>query len=310
MRFGIDLGGTKIELLALTPQGTEALRRRVATPAWDYPAIIRAIAELVAGAEAELRVCASVGVATPGAISPFSGLIKNANTTALNGNPLQEDLSTALGRPVRVANDADCFTLSEAIDGAATGGGTVFGVILGTGCGGGIVIDNRLLSGPNAICGEWGHNPLPWPDLGGPHPEYPGPPSFDGRNGTIESFISGTGLHDDYLLWTGEDVATPDIAERALAGEAAAQAALERHASRFARAIATVINILDPRVIVVGGGVSNIESIYARVPVLWRDWVFSDHVATRLVKAMHGDSSGVRGAAWLWPEGEGTALPD
>lgn len=296
MRIGIDLGGTKIEGIALANDGREAARRRVATPQGDYAAILQAVADLVATLEAEIGAKGPVGIGTPGAISPATGLMKNSNSVCLIGKPLHQDFETILQHPVKLANDADCFALSEAVDGAAAGAQSVFGVIIGTGTGGGIVVHGRLVSGPNAIAGEWGHNPLPWPG----EDENPGPPCYCGKRGCIETFLSGPGLSRDHLARTGRECSGAEIA--ALAGEGNRQAleTLERYADRLARALAGVINILDPEVIVLGGGVSNIEFLYRSVPELWGRYVFSDAVATRLVPARYGDSSGVRGAAWLW----------
>jgi fructokinase len=303
VRIGIDLGGTKIEGLALAEDGRELDRRRVAAPRGNYDDSIRAIRDLVAAiesacpAEAAKWPAAKVGIGIPGAISPATGLIKNANSTWLIGRPLEQDLSRALGRPVRLANDANCFTLSEATDGAAAGAAIVFGVIIGTGTGGGLVVNGRLVAGANAIAGEWGHNPLPAPE----DDERPGPPCYCGRSGCIETFLSGPALARDYIALGGDDMSAADIAARAGAGEPRAAACIDRYERRFARAIATIINVVDPDVIVLGGGLSNITRLYDRVPVLWGPHVFSDRVGTRLVRAMHGDASGVRGAAWLWP---------
>jgi fructokinase len=303
VRIGIDLGGTKIEGLALADDGRELERRRIAAPRGNYDDTIRAIGDLVAGieracpAEADGGPAAKVGIAIPGAISPATGLIKNANSTWLNGKPLADDLSRALHRPVRLANDANCFALSEASDGAAAGAAVVFGVIIGTGTGGALVVDGRIVAGANAIAGEWGHNPLPSPD----DDERPGPPCYCGRSGCIETFLSGPGLARDYIAHGGDDLSAAEIAARAERGEARAAAALDRYERRFARAIASIINVVDPDVIVLGGGLSNITRLYERVPQLWGAHVFSDRVDTRLVRARHGDSSGVRGAAWLWP---------
>ena len=295
MRLGIDLGGSKIEALALGDDGRELIRRRVPTPQGDYPATVRAIAELADALETAVGHRLSVGVAMPGALSPATGLVKNANSTWLNDRPLDRDLAAALARPVRLANDADCFALSEATDGAGAGAEVVFGVILGTGVGGGLVVAGRLLRGPNAITGEWGHNPLPWPT----DAERPGPACYCGRTGCIETFVSGPGLARDHLSG-GIDAAA--IVATAMAGDRAAQASLARYEGRLARALAGVINIVDPDVVVLGGGMSNVEQLYRNVPPLWQGYVFSDQVATRLRPAAHGDSSGVRGAAWLWPE--------
>lgn len=288
-RIGIDLGGTKIEAIALARDGAERFRRRVATPAGDYDATVRAIADLVRAADAAVGETASVGVGIPGALSPATGLVKNANSTCLIGRPLDKDLTAALGRPVRLANDADCFALSEAVDGAAAGAPIVFGVILGTGVGGGLVINQRVVSGPNAITGEWGHNPLPWPR----DDERPGPKCYCGRTGCIETFLSGPALARDH----GEGLTAAEIAA---SSAPVARAALDRYVERLARATAHLINILDPHVIVLGGGLSGITRLYDDVPRAWPALVFSDTVVTRLVPPRHGDSSGVRGAAWLW----------
>jgi fructokinase len=300
LRIGIDLGGTKIEGVVLGPDSAVMARRRVPTPKGDYLAIIRTVAALVASLEAEVgRTGLPVGAGTPGAVSRVTGLMKNSNSVCLNDRPLREDLEAALGRPVRITNDADCLTLSEARDGAAAGARCVFGVILGTGVGGGVVVDGRLLSGPNAIAGEWGHNPLPWP-----RPEWhevPGPKGWDGRHGSIETWLCGPGLALDHQRAGGETIGSEQIVQAAEAGDAKAAATMARWEDRLARALASIINVLDPDVIVVGGGLSRVERLYRHVPALWDEWVFSDSVETRLVPAQHGDSSGVRGAAWLWP---------
>lgn len=301
MRIGVDLGGTKIEGIALGDDGRELHRVRVAAPRGHYDDTIRAIVDLVGAIETATRTRGTVGIGIPGATSPATGLIKNANSTWLIGHRLEEDLSRALGRRVRLANDANCFALSEATDGAAAGAAIVFGVIIGTGTGGGLVVNGRVIVGANAIAGEWGHNPLPAPL----DDERPGPPCYCGRSGCIETFLSGPGLSRDYITLGGEDLSAVDIAARADAGERIAIAALERYEHRFARAIATIINTIDPDVIVLGGGLSNITRLYASVPALWAPHIFSDHVATRLVRAKHGDSSGVRGAAWLWDDRAG-----
>jgi fructokinase len=303
MRIGIDLGGTKIEGIALDDDGGVLARRRVATPKQDYEGTVEAIASLAESLEAETSARASVGVGMPGAISPASGLVKNANSTWLIGRPLDRDLATRLGRPVRLANDANCFALSEAVDGAASDARVVFGVIVGTGTGGGVVVDRKVLTGPNAIAGEWGHNPLPWPDPAAG--EWPGPPCYCGKTGCVETFLSGTGLARDYRQATGEAVEGPEIVARAGRGEAAADAALARYEARMAKALAVVLNILDPDVVVLGGGMSQVARLYGTVPRLWQQWSFSDRVDTRLRPPVHGDSSGVRGAAWLWGPGEG-----
>jgi fructokinase len=298
-RIGIDLGGTKIEAIALAPDGTELARRRVPTPRGDYDATLAALAELVHGFEHQVMARCRVGIGMPGAVSPATGLVKNANSTWLNGRPFRRDLERALGRPVALANDADCFALSEATDGAGAGARVVFGVILGTGVGGGIVVDGRLLDGPNAIAGEWGHNPLPWPE----DDERPGPPCYCGRSGCIETFLSGPGLARDHAraeaLPERESLPSTEIAARAAAGDAGCRRALGRYEQRLARALAHVINLLDPHAIVLGGGLSALPSLYERVPALWSRWVFSDRVETRLLPPRHGDASGVRGAAWL-----------
>lgn len=295
MRIGIDLGGTKIEAVALDSNGCERFRKRLPSPRGDYTGTIEAVAALVEQAEAAAGR-GTVGVGMPGAISPATGLVKNANSTWLIGRRLQEDLAARLGRPVRLANDANCFALSEAADGAAAGESVVFGVIIGTGTGGGVVVHGRALTGANAIAGEWGHNPLPWPDAD----EWPGPACYCGRTGCIETFLSGPGMARDHQRSTGRLLDAAAIGTAACAGEPEAAATLARYERRLARALASVINVLDPDVIVLGGGLSNIDRLYRNVPALWGEHVFSDHVATRLVKARYGDSSGVRGAAWLW----------
>ena len=284
MRIGVDLGGTKIEAIVLDGP-REVLRRRVATPRGDYAATIAAVAALVSEAGH-----GTVGVGSPGALSRVTGLVKNANSTWLIGKPLKDDLERALGREVRLENDANCFVLSEAVDGAGKGAGVVFGVILGTGVGGGIVAHGRLLTGPNAIAGEWGHNPLPAPTA----QDLPLPACYCGRAGCIETYLSGPGLSREHEALTGSRLGAEEIAS--LQGES-----LRRYEERLARALASVINVLDPDVIVLGGGMSNVERLYTEVPHLWSRYVFSDQVATRLVRNAHGDSSGVRGAAWLWP---------
>ncbi len=297
MRIGIDLGGTKIEAVAIDRTGREIAKLRIPTPKDDYPATIRAIVDLVKQLEEEAGETGSIGVGTPGAISPATGLIKNANSVCLIGQPLQRDLTEALGCPVRLENDANCFALSEATDGAAADASVVFGVILGTGVGGAIVIDGKLLSGCNAIAGEWGHNPLPWPD----EQERRGPACYCGRNGCIETFLSGPGLERDYAATNGDKRSASEIVQQAQEGEQTAETILSRYEDRLARSLASIINVLDPDVIVLGGGVSKIDRLYTNVPQIWTPYIFSDVVATRLVKAKHGDSSGVRGAARLWP---------
>jgi len=298
MRLGIDLGGTKIEIIALADDGRELLRRRIGTPQGDYPATLQAIARLVASTESELGSRGSVGIGIPGAVSRLTGRIKNANSTCLIGQPLQADLQALLDREVRLMNDANCFALSEAVDGAAADADVVFGVILGTGVGGGIVVERQVLAGANAIAGEWGHNPLPSPVPA----DLPLPPCYCGRSGCIETYLSGPGLARDHRQVTGADSSAAEIARRAAAGDVRCAATLARYEERLARALAGVINLLDPDVIVLGGGLSNLESLYRNVPRLWLPHVFSDEVRTRLLPNRHGDSSGVRGAAWLWPQ--------
>ncbi|MBM3788998.1 MAG: ROK family protein [Acidobacteria bacterium] len=296
MRIGIDLGGTKIEGIALGAAGETWMRRRVPTPRDDYEGTLRAMADLVCRFEREAGGSGTVGVGIPGAVSRATGLVKNANSVWLIGKPLADDLSRVLARPVRLANDANCFALSEAIDGAGKGARTVFGVIVGTGTGGGIVIDGRMLTGPNAIAGEWGHNPMPWPSPG----EWPGPPCYCGLTGCIETFLSGPGMARDHLEATGEEWSSAEIARRAGRKDPRAEATLARYEERMARALASVLNVLDPDVIVLGGGLSNLNRLYAGVPRLWSRHAFSDRVDTPLLPPVHGDSSGVRGAAWLW----------
>ncbi len=295
LRIGIDLGGSKTEIAAFDAGGKTLLRRRVPTPANDYAATLALIATLIRDAERELNATASIGIGTPGALSPATGLMRNSNSTCLNQQPLKTDLQRVLGREVRLANDANCFALSEAIDGAAAGAASVFGVIIGTGVGGGIVINGKLLDGPNAIAGEWGHNPLPWPEDN----ERPGAPCYCGKRGCIETFLSGPALARDYTHHTGTAISAEAIVTRSTQ-DARAEQTLVRYEHRLSRALATVINLLDPEVIVLGGGLSNIARLYENIPSLWRKWVFSDTVRTRLLRNAHGDSSGVRGAAWLW----------
>ena len=298
LRFGIDLGGTKIELIALDDSGVAVLRRRVPTPQGDYAGTLAAIVDLVAQAERELGVTGSVGVGTPGAISPATGRMKNCNSVCLNGQLLKTDLEARLQREVRLANDANCFALSEATDGAAAGAEVVFGVILGTGCGAGVVVRSHCLTGPNAIAGEWGHNPLPWPRP----EELPGPDCYCGKSGCLETWLSGPGLARDYARYAGRDLTVPEIARVVAEGDAESLTVFERYEDRLARGLAHVINVLDPDVIVLGGGMSNFERLYRTIPARWGRYVFSDTVRTRLLPPVHGDSSGVRGAAWLWNE--------
>ena len=296
-RIGIDLGGTKIEAAAIDTAGGTQARRRIATPVGDYRGTIAAVVGLVAAIESETGASGSIGIGIPGTIVADTGLVKNANSTWLNGRPLGRDVEAALSRPVRFANDANCFALSEATDGAAAGCGIVFGAILGTGVGGGIVIGGGLLVGANAIAGEWGHNPLPAPAPD----EWPGPPCYCGRTGCIETFLSGPGLMADHRHHTGSALAAPAIAAAAAAGDYECRATLDRHTDRLARALASVINLLDPDAIVLGGGLSALAHLYEEVPRRWGCHVFSDRVATRLLPPRHGDASGVRGAARLWP---------
>ncbi|MCC7325402.1 MAG: ROK family protein [Burkholderiales bacterium] len=300
IRLGIDLGGTKIEIVALDDGGSERLRRRVPTPQGDYDATLAVIAGLVADAERTLGIAggkASIGIGTPGSLSRATGLLRGSNSACLNGRRFRSDLETRVGREVRIANDANCFALSEAIDGTGAGRHVVFGAILGTGVGAGIVIDGRAWAGRNAIAGEWGHNPLPWPR----DDERPGSPCYCGRHGCIETWLSGPAFERDHRDHSANGASTVGIVAAAAAGDRLCKASLERYAERLARALAHVINILDPDVIVLGGGMSNVEMLYAAVPALWAPWIFSDHVDTQLVRNAHGDSSGVRGAARLWP---------
>jgi len=295
VRIGIDLGGTKTEVIAMDAQGNELLRRRVPSPHGEYEATLALLTALVEQTEAQLGTRGRIGIGTPGAISPVTGLLRNSNSTWLNGRPLHRDLVERLGREVCIQNDANCFALSEAVDGAGAGHRTVFGVILGTGVGGGIVVDGKLLDGPNRIAGEWGHNSLPWPA----REELPGSACYCGRSGCIETFLSGPGFARDHLATTGVALEPARILEAAAAGEMCALASVERYEQRLARALAHVINILDPGAIVLGGGLSNVDRWLETVPRLWQQWVFSDRVDTRLLRNRHGDSSGVRGAAWL-----------
>ncbi len=308
MRIGVDLGGTKIEAIVLAPDGDIQIRERIPTPQGDYDATVTAIRDLIATIATRVGVDASVpvGVAIPGTISPATGLVKNANSTCLIGRALDRHLAEALHRPVRLANDANCFALSEAADGAARGAEVVFGVILGTGVGGGLVVRGTPLAGANLIAGEWGHNPLPWPDA----EERRGAAAcYCGKSGCIETYLSGAGLARDHQRRGGAVLEAPEIAAMAATGDAGAAASLERHERRLAKALASVINIVDPDVIVLGGGLSNLPGLADRVPRYLPAHVFSDEVTTSLRRAEHGDSSGVRGAAWLWPvaaEGGGT----
>jgi len=320
MRIGIDLGGTKIEGIALDNKGNELIRHRVSTPVGDYSGTLNSIVELVNFIELSIKETASIGLGTPGALSPASGLLRNSNSVCMNGQPVKQDLEKLLGREIRVSNDANCFALSEAMDGAAKNAAVVFGVIIGTGTGGGIVVNGRVLNGPNAIAGEWGHNPLPWPEIvteagSQTNPEnepasrdnsecesheWPGPQCYCGKRGCIETFLSGPGLSRDYRAATSEQLTAVEIVGLANDGHIQAELCLQRYEHRMARALAHIINILDPEVIVLGGGMSNVQRLYKNVPKILPNFVFSDVLNTRLVAPMYGDSSGVRGAAWLW----------
>ena len=298
--IGVDLGGTKTEAVVLAPDGSTLWRERVATPGGDYRATLATVAGLVARAERDLHLSGcTVGVGTPGTATA-AGLLKNANSTCLNGQPLQRDLSEALGRPVRIANDANCLALSEATDGAGAGAPVVFAVILGTGVGAGVVVHGRQLEGPNGLAGEWGHNPLPWADA----EDAPAPPCYCGQHGCIETWVSGPGMARDHARRTGQALTAAQISANAAQGDAACEATLQRYELRLARALAHVINLLDPHVVVLGGGVSQLDRLLVNVPLLWGRFVFSgglkDPVRTQLKRSLHGDSSGVRGAAWLW----------
>jgi fructokinase len=297
MRIGIDLGGTKIEGVLLDGDGAIVSRKRVPTPQGEYRGTVNAIVELIRFLEAQTGGHPPVGIGMPGIISPVTGRVKNANSVCLNGSPMDKDIEEALGRAVRVENDANCFALSEASDGAAAGRDCVFGVILGTGTGGGVVVNGRILRGRNAVGGEWGHNPLPWPE----DSERPGHPCYCGRHGCVETFLSGPGFARDYAHATGGSIEPREIVRRAEEGEGSAIACLDRYVNRLARGLASIINVLDPDAIVLGGGLSRISRLYRDVPAQWEQYVFSDHVTTELLPPKFGDSSGVRGAAWLWP---------
>lgn len=305
MRFGIDLGGTKIEVAALAPSGEIVLRERTPTPRGDYEGVVMAIRDLVTNAESKLGVRGTVGVAIPGTISPKSGLVKNANSTKLIGHPLDKDLSTALGRAVRLANDANCFALSEASDGAAAGKSVVFGIIAGTGVGGGVVVNGQIITGAHAIGGEWGHNPLP----GARADEIPGPQCYCGKHGCIEAWCSGPFFEAQFEAATERKLSAREIAAAAESGDAQAKAVMERWLDRFARSIATLVNILDPDAIVFGGGLSNIDALYRELPARVEQYAFTPEGPTLIVKNKHGDSSGVRGAAWLWREDDPEGMP-
>jgi fructokinase len=296
VKLGLDVGGSKIEIIAMDGSGQELLRRRVRTPQGGYTAILHAIADLVSYAERRIGTSCTVGIGTPGALSRATGKLKNSNSTYLNNMPILDDLERLIGRRVRLSNDANCFALSEAVDGSGAGASVVFGVIVGTGCGGGIVVNGSVLTGLNAIAGEWGHNSLPWAT----EDERPGPDCYCGKRGCIETYLSGPGMTRDHQASTGRKLRPETIVQRASAGDAAGEATVARYENRMARALAHVINILDPDVIVLGGGMSNIARLYENVPKLWGRYIFSDAVETKLLPARHGDSSGVRGAAWLW----------
>lgn len=295
MRIGIDLGGTKIEAIALDESGVELQRKRVATPQGDYHAILKTIAQLIVDIESATQQRGTIGIGTPGALSPATGLMRNSNSVCLNGLPVKTDLENLLQRKIRMANDANCFALSEATDGAAKGAAVVFGVIVGTGTGAGVVVNGQVLTGPNAIAGEWGHNPLPWPQDN----ERPGSDCYCGKQGCIETFLSGPGLERDYQLAGGEKISAAEIVLRAENNESQAERCLLHYEDRMARSLAHIINVLDPDVIVLGGGMSNVQRLYRNVPAIWGKYVFSDIVLTKLLPPKFGDSSGVRGAAWL-----------
>ncbi len=296
MRIGVDLGGTKIEVIALDESGCETFRKRVPTPQGDYEATVSAIAALVKETHQRLNTTSRVGIGIPGAISSHNHKVKNANSTCLIGKPLKSDIEMAIGQEVRISNDANCFTVSEAVDGAAAGATVVFGVIIGTGTGGAIVINRQAIIGQNLIAGEWGHNPLPWPD----EEELPGQPCYCGKYGCIETWLSGTGFERLFYLHTGTRLSSTEIVQLAETGDAVAAQHMARYEERLAKSLASVINVVDPDIIVLGGGMSNIDRLYTNVPKIWGDYVFSDRVTTELVPPKHGDSSGVRGAAWLW----------
>jgi fructokinase len=297
MRIGIDLGGTKTEAMLMGPDGADLMRLREETPTGDYAATLALIGQLVSTLDSEAGTPCPVGIGMPGAISPATGVVKNANSTWLIGQPFLHHLEEKLGTRVRLANDADCFALSEATDGAGRGAASVFGIILGTGVGGGLVVNGRLVSGPNAISGEWGHNPLPWPQA---H-ELPGPQCYCGKHGCIESWCSGPGLSADHLRVTRHKLKPENILLAAQTGNPEAKATLDRYADRLARSLASVVNVVDPHAIVLGGGLSHLDYLYDAVPALLPQYVFSDNVVTPVRRNLHGASSGIRGAAWLWP---------
>ena len=296
MRIGIDLGGTKIEIIALNDNGVELIRKRVATPKNNYQNILSTISNLITSVEHSLKQQGSIGIGTPGALSPVTGQMRNSNSICLNGKSVKNDLEKLLQRQIRIQNDANCFALSEAMDGAAAAYDIVFGVIVGTGTGAGVVINGRVLTGPNAIAGEWGHNPLPWPV----DDERPGPDCYCGKQGCIETFLSGPAMEVDYFQHTQAHLNSSGIVNKAEQGDEQAELCLLRYEDRMARSLSHVINILDPDVIVLGGGMSNIKRLYKNIPEKWGQYIFSDSVCTQLVAPVFGDSSGVRGAAWLW----------
>lgn len=302
MRIGIDLGGTKTEVIALSDEGLELFRKRVDTPHNDYPRTLQAIADLIADAEQATGHRGSVGLGIPGTLSPFSGKVKNANSVWLNGQKLDQDLALLLGREVRIANDANCLAVSEATDGAGAGKKTVFAVIIGTGCGSGIALDGVAHAGGNGNAGEWGHNPLPWPDEDEIRFQHE-VPCYCGKIGCVETFVSGTGFMQDYFRLSGQRLKGAEIIRLVAQDDAIAELALGRYERRLAKALANVVNILDPDVIVLGGGMSNVDRLYQTLPLLIKQWVFGGECETPIRKAVHGDSSGVRGAAWLWPQG-------
>lgn len=298
MRIGIDLGGTKIEGIAIDENGSECFRKRISSPQGNYKNTLHAIVELTNEIETHVKENCTVGIGIPGTISPKTGLVKNANSTWIIGQPLKKDLQSLLKRDIRIENDANCFVVSEATDGAASNAKIVFGVIIGTGTGGGVCIQGKSIIGENAIAGEWGHNPLPWPT----DQELPGRECYCGQQGCIETWLSGTGFAKDHQIhnYLSELISAKEIALLAKQGDEAAQNSLQRYERRLAKSLAGVINLLDPNIIVLGGGMSNISRLYENVPTLWGEYIFSDHISTKLVAPQHGDSSGVRGAAWLW----------
>ena len=297
MRVGIDLGGTKVEGIALSDAGDELYRHRIATPQGEYKATLQSIIQLIQQIETAVDEKGSIGICTPGSLSPSTGLLRNSNSVCMNGEPVLTDLQELLQRDIRIANDANCFALSEATDGAAKNAAVVFGVIIGTGTGAGIVIDKKVLVGANAIAGEWGHNPLPWPE----DSELPGPECYCGKLGCIETWLSGPGIVRDHELYNNEYIDAETLDNKARFGDEEADETLQRYEDRMARSLAHVINVLDPDAIILGGGMGNIKRLYKNVPAIWGKYVFSDKVATQLLPPLHGDSSGVRGAAWLWP---------